>query len=325
MLLNQQVEFLRKRADWYLFHEHLEEVNDPIYFHQFAERAASKRLQYLGEADVFAMVASTAAPQVEQVLRRLSSDLIHLQQYLDFLRNTQFRQSLLCHEGIKLEHLRRPMRLYSLHVACSVKCASDTSEVYNSEVEEFRGKQGSLKTNNPLVKAALRCLAEVWPLWLPFERLCYEARARLGPGQVQDEATITQDKQLLGTTLINGYTNSRLVELHACSPRFVTSVSEQPLASPVARLQVDKATWVTNLRHQPLELSGLHRNLLRYVDGRHTHAELLDEMTALFNRGELVAQHEGRSITDVPTFRAEFKTVIEASLQALAKDALLIG
>jgi len=34
-LLKQEVEILRRHADHYLFHEHLEEVNTPLFFHQF--------------------------------------------------------------------------------------------------------------------------------------------------------------------------------------------------------------------------------------------------------------------------------------------------
>src|SRR5207248_7297064 len=38
-LLRSELEGVRTRADHYLYHEHLEAVNDPLYFHQFAEQA----------------------------------------------------------------------------------------------------------------------------------------------------------------------------------------------------------------------------------------------------------------------------------------------
>jgi len=37
-------------------------------------------------------------PEVESVLPMLSSDIIPLEQYMDFLRNRMFRQTLICHD-----------------------------------------------------------------------------------------------------------------------------------------------------------------------------------------------------------------------------------
>src|SRR5439155_10600404 len=34
-LLKSELEAVRHQADHYLYHEHLEDVNDPVYFHQF--------------------------------------------------------------------------------------------------------------------------------------------------------------------------------------------------------------------------------------------------------------------------------------------------
>ena len=51
-LLKSELESVRRQADHYLFHEHLEEVNDPLYFHQFVAMAKAHGLRYLGEARV---------------------------------------------------------------------------------------------------------------------------------------------------------------------------------------------------------------------------------------------------------------------------------
>src|SRR6516164_5520024 len=56
LLLQAELESFRHSSDSCLFHEHLEECNDPIYFYQFIERAAAKGLKYLGEADMRSMV-----------------------------------------------------------------------------------------------------------------------------------------------------------------------------------------------------------------------------------------------------------------------------
>ncbi len=49
MIFKTESDILRDSPDGYLFHEHLEDVNDPIYFQQFVAQAKAKGLQYLAE------------------------------------------------------------------------------------------------------------------------------------------------------------------------------------------------------------------------------------------------------------------------------------
>jgi SAM-dependent methyltransferase len=97
LLLKAELELLKDLPDSYLFHEHLEGFNEPLYFYQFVERAKAKGLRYLGEAEVSTMAPDNFPKEVASVIKALSPDVIHLEQYLDFVRNRTFRQTLLCH------------------------------------------------------------------------------------------------------------------------------------------------------------------------------------------------------------------------------------
>src|SRR5262245_53256894 len=94
-LLREEQERLAQAKDSYIFHEHLEENNDPVYFHQFAQRAEQAGLQYLGEADVGSMFVRRIPPAVQATLAKLGGDVIGREQYLDFFTNRMFRQTLL--------------------------------------------------------------------------------------------------------------------------------------------------------------------------------------------------------------------------------------
>jgi SAM-dependent methyltransferase len=67
-----------------LFHDDLAQVNDPIWFREFAAHAAAHGLQYLGDAG--------PGPAFRDD-----------EQYDDFVRMRAFRQSLLCRAGLKLQ------------------------------------------------------------------------------------------------------------------------------------------------------------------------------------------------------------------------------
>src|SRR6202042_1194227 len=86
LMLKEELAQLSKQEDNYLFHDHLEECNDPIYFHQFVKRARAREMKYLGEVEIAVMLPRNFPREVEQVLQRLSSDLIQIEQYMDFLR-----------------------------------------------------------------------------------------------------------------------------------------------------------------------------------------------------------------------------------------------
>ena len=86
-LLNREIERLSKASDSYLYHEHLEQTNAPLYFYQFIERAESAGLQYLSEADVRDMFTRPSPASISETLDQISPDLLHLEQYMDFVRN----------------------------------------------------------------------------------------------------------------------------------------------------------------------------------------------------------------------------------------------
>ncbi len=319
-LLQSEVELLRRQSDAYLFHEHLEKDNEPLYFHQFAERAAARGLRYLGEADLTVMVPANFPPGVEQVLQQLSPDLIHIEQYMDFLRNRTFRQTLLCHADREPVYRIHPDRVAGLHVASPAQPVS-AADLRPGVVEQFRGTDGvTLSARDPVVKAAMRYLAEAWPRAVPFGQLLEEARGRLG------DAAGAEDARLLGESLLSFYAqaSTRLVELHACPPRFAAEVSERPAASPLARLQAEKGNQVTNLRHELMTLQEFDRQLLRLLDGQRDRPALVEAMTGLAEEGVLVVQDGGRLVRDAGRLRELMGRAADQQLPALARAALLV-
>ncbi|MCA9145548.1 MAG: methyltransferase regulatory domain-containing protein [Planctomycetaceae bacterium] len=89
----------------------MEDVNEPLYFNQFAERAKRHGLQYLDEAEVSSMSTSDFPPHVERMLHEVSDDTVRMEQYMDFVRNRMFRQALLCHQNATPERTIPPERI----------------------------------------------------------------------------------------------------------------------------------------------------------------------------------------------------------------------
>src|SRR5207253_1167670 len=151
-----EAETVRHKADYYVLHDHLEEVNEPLYFHQFIERAGRHRLRFLAEADFNMMLLNDFAPNVIETLNRIAPEILKREQYIDFLRNRHFRQTLLVREDAQSSGALSPERAMSLWIASEARATNPGSDPRSSAAEEFRMPSGSgIRTPYPISKAAM--------------------------------------------------------------------------------------------------------------------------------------------------------------------------
>ncbi len=334
--LNGELKNTHPKDDALLLHDELAEVNEPLYFYQFAERAARHGLQYLAEAEFRTTLGGNFPPQVSEALSKMAKNEVDLEQYMDFLRNRTFRQTLLCHADVPLQRRLKPERVTAFYIASCAQPMSSEPDIHSVSVERFRGSDdATLSTDHPLSKAAMLCLAEAWPMALPFDVLLSAARARLrgeatseaqsGAAEETDAGKI--DAQVLGANLLKGYSYSEnLIDLRVHAPGMALGVSERPVASPVVRFQAQKNKRVTNLYHQRVDLDELDRFLLGYLDGRHDRTELLDLLlTGPVAQGALTAQRDGEKIEDTEEVKRVLAEEVELKLFGLARAALMVG
>jgi methyltransferase-like protein/2-polyprenyl-3-methyl-5-hydroxy-6-metoxy-1,4-benzoquinol methylase len=326
LLLREHLELLSACTDPYLFHEHLEECNEPIYFMEFCERLAAKGLRYLGESEFRVMVPGTSFPrEVQDRLLALAPSFLEMEQYMDFLRNRMFRQTLICHARLRPNYEVRADRLATLHVASPLRPSAPTPDLESDSAAEFANDSGmSLSTPLPIVKAALTCLGEIWPRCEPFHDLAALARSRLAGPRPDDPAG---DAQALGKALLTAYASAdrRLVELWLQPPAFAAEAGARPLASRLARVQAASAHQVTNLRHERVNLSPLDLRLLRLLDGTRDRAELPGALLEGFQPGEVSISQGGQPVTEAAQLREILGDFIDQCLPRLARAALLLA
>ena len=135
------------------------------------------------------MLPGNLPREVESVLHMVSSDIVHLEQYMDFLRNRMFRQTLICHDSVTPSYTLRPERLVNLYVWAQLRPARETPNLVSTEPEAFLGEGGmALKTAEPLLKTAMAYLGEIWPRAVRFSDLLGTARERLNLPAQPDKA-----------------------------------------------------------------------------------------------------------------------------------------
>src|SRR5262249_12612825 len=147
---------------------------------------AAKGLQYLGEAWNHTYIQNLP-PEVRDTLQQLSGNLLHLEQYVDFLRNRTFRQTLLCHQEVTLNRTPSPEIVMKFQFSSLARPMSANPNFAPEVPEEFRNdSETCLTTNKPQMKAALRGLYEAWPRALSFDDLWAEVQARLSQSPMEE-------------------------------------------------------------------------------------------------------------------------------------------
>jgi methyltransferase-like protein/predicted O-methyltransferase YrrM len=325
VMLKQELESIRGQADHYLYHEHLEVVNEPIYFHRFAERARDKGLQFMGEARIGTMVTANFGPEVDRTLRTVAQDLIQMEQYMDFLRNRQFRESLLVKEGTTVNYTIYPEVLRKLYVSSPSRPAQEPIDIRSTEPVPYRSPTGAtLSTSVPLVKAAMQHLREVFPRAVPFDQVHQAAREKLAMPAAAP-AALNQERHLIGVGLLNCYTASDLVGLHAYAPPLEPEVRDMPVASPVARELAKTVGLVPNRRHELVKITDIERHILPRLDGTRGRMKVVEELTELVTDRKLVIKEGESVVTEPQKLRLALTTLLDQSLNALARQALIVG
>jgi len=323
MLLKQELDLVRRCTDAYLFHDHMEEVNAPLYFHQFVERAARHGLQYLGEAEFSTMLPNAFPATVRETLDRISPNIIYTEQYMDFLRNRQFRQTLLCHKDLPLDRNLTADALNGMLIASSAQCAAGDVDLSPDLGQSFRTPGGAvIQAERPLTKACLAVLGEIWPGSSDIDALYRLARQRTAEAGIDDEACEKTAQRVLREDVLQCYA-ADIVELRSWEGDFAASVNDRPRVSKLAVFQAEHGLPVVNQRHEPVRLDSVAKHLVPVLDGTRNRASLLRHLNALVAEGALVARREGEDVANADELRDALAEALENCLSRLAATSML--
>jgi methyltransferase-like protein/SAM-dependent methyltransferase len=327
LILERELHQALTRPDSALFHDDLSAVNQAVYFHEFIEHAARHELQYLSEANLWAMHIGSYPQPMSALLKEIDpADVIAGEQYNDFVECRPFRRTLLCRSGIRLDRSLSAERLYGLRYAGDIRPPALNSDPHSASPEVFNGPAGAeLETSRPLVKAAFRCLGIMWPQSIAFNELTTAAQRYLeivAPDRNAESAKATEE---LAQALFQAHL-AGCVETHAHKARFVTAVSERPVASALARLQLRTTESVSTLRHEVLRIEdSLTRGLVLLLDGTRRRSALLQELGELIKSGAIVVSDRGKAAADIDEAMTYLRDGLDANLSTLARRAVLVA
>jgi SAM-dependent methyltransferase len=244
-LLENQLEALAQGPTYRLVHDDLSDHWEPMWFADFAQRAAASGLAYVGESDLATMLPQRVPTAVAGELEAMAGgDRIRREQLIDLLRCVFFRQSVLCRDS------RRPAD------------APDTSVLRELHFAARAGEEGE-EPPGGLLGSALALLRSRAPDTLTFREL---------------RAATSADPDELADALHEGFL-AEVVMPHRVPLRCVTPEDvERPVASPLARWQARRAVEVTSLAYTTVHMEEpAARLLLTLLDGTRDRAAIRAE------------------------------------------------
>ena len=322
--LKNEIENIKSSGDWYIFHDYLEVVNTPIYFHQFIDRAEKNGLQYLADASFSMMFNSDFSEDINSTLEKVSHNIVQKEQYMDFLRNRQFRQTLLCKKNRDLKRMLDSENLAGLLIASPSHPEEGSIDLTSGKMQKFQTPDGSLvETENPVIKVALAILEQNWPKSVEFEVLLdksiVEMKQALGVDTVENQDW----KKELGRGLLHCFV-SGVIDFSTWQGNSIRNVSSQPKVNDLTIYQIANYIGVVNCRHETVNMDTLARHLIPILDGTKSKEDMLNHLTAMAVNKIFTVSKYDLPITDPEQIRQSIGQSIDNILKSLVNASLLI-
>lgn len=252
-MVEEEVKNLLEHRDGSLFHDDLAEINEPVYFHEFAAHARRHGLQYLGEAEPHEMFDLADSLQG---LDPPADDIVEREQYLDFLKARRFRRTLLCRREIPL---RREVGSAAMD---TFLFSSLPFSIADGVITNQHGSRITIVDN--AVERVMRALGDAQPLPVEFEELVAYAGAR------------ESLREILYGLMLGG-----MVNLHVYDFPCEETVTARPAASRLVRHEAVYGPQVTSACHTPVKLDEVARHLVCLMDGTRDLETIAQDLAAI--------------------------------------------
>jgi methyltransferase-like protein/SAM-dependent methyltransferase len=309
----------------FLLHDELATFNAPCYFYELVGRAGEHGLAYLCEARPETMFPANFGPKVAEYLDAKCGGVQALvEQYLDFVVNRMFRETLLVHaeRAPKVRHHPDRSRYGSLHVAASVPPVGEPTKLDHSR-QEYVISDATLFTNDPGLKATLDALSARWPWTISRQELVEAVHARLESAGLRASADLAGHvDDLIGVLIVQGAAQLRLdpvlPEIATVPLRLADSVRRMV---ELTRATDDVSTF--NPWHETVPLTPLDAHLLPLLDGTRDRDALVQALVTSVRADPVDSDDvEGRPLDDDELCVAVAQFV-DAAPQRLAELKLL--
>lgn len=317
-LIEEERNLLQKLNDSYLFHDHLEGVNRQFYLHQFNESLVKNDLSYVGDSALTSMYVENLPAKALETLRAVN-DVILQEQYMDFVTNRRFRTSIVTRKENTLNRNLRNEQILDYCLSAAMRPESENPDLEKpvSFVRTVGG--GSFTTNAPEATAFFMELVACGIRPTATKDIIARAQKRMG---LESDAAIREVALQHGLALaLRGF-----ITLHMDCPEFVESVSERPIAWPMARYQAARpgCKAVTNVLGTMIPIDSIAAMAIPMMDGKNTVDDIARAITEIAATGKITVSDGNTPISDKAVIQSKLRESVVEIAPKMARNALLI-
>lgn len=260
--VRDELAYLRQAPASYLYHEYLEDTNEPLLFADFMAAARAAGLEYVADTALASMLPGTLPEAARDRVTEIP-DRIEREQAMDFLRARRFRRTLLARAGSAIGSAPDldAFRALALHADLHSEEEIDLAATIPQDFFSATGARFAVR--HPLAKAAVMLLSARFPDSVPYEDLAAAAAQAV---RDYGDAALAQDDAALQTELFSLAAWQAL----RITPRALTAehaLPARPCAHALARAQLRRDEPPAGLRHTAVQLDAHAARLLELADG----------------------------------------------------------
>lgn len=105
-VLDSHFDRINSASKSYISHEYFEKFNSPQYFHEFIKEIQEDGLTFVAESNLNGVISPLGDEADKIISNECAGDWVKYQQYFDYVANTTFRSSILCHKELEEQIMR---------------------------------------------------------------------------------------------------------------------------------------------------------------------------------------------------------------------------
>ena len=325
--MQTSAKYMAEREDHYLRHEYLAEENQAFYFNEFIDMARGKGLEYLGDTDIQRMYIGNLPQKAAEKLGTIT-DIVRTEQYMDFIKNTQFRCTVLTHQGTAISRNITDDTINKFNYYCTIAPKTPEKEINlkdNSSVEFYLDnmQEKTMASAAPAMKGVLMALTKNLGNPLSIKELIAETK-KLVP-QASDVEIQQNINGNFSKLIFGGY-----IKFILDKPKSIYTISKKPKISALSLLQIQQMRpnnkfWITTSLNQLMALQSHQVGIVKSLDGTHTIEQIKAKTLESLKTGEISAAEGDKKIEDEKKLKSIANALVDNTLESLRQNFSLIA
>ncbi len=328
---------IAQKENHYLRHEYLAEENYPMYFHDFINQARKYDLEYLGDTDVQRMYVGNLPEKAAEMLSQIN-DIVRTEQYIDFINNTVFRCTILCHKTVEINRNINNDSISGLSFASilTTEESVDKNNIQNPSISiKFiinNVASTYITATDPILKAALYVISKNIGNPLSISEIATKAKQYLPTLSKKElEAGFYNH---VGRLIFSG-----VMKVFLDKPKSIYKVSNTPKVSDLALMQANDMQisnsgywitsqlkyWITSQLNQIIAFRAEQILVVQLLDGKNTVKQVTEKIFKMLKSGKINAKIENKQVSDDKELANVAAQVVDDVLAILKRNYALVA